>query len=232
MSWEARQEMRKHEDAFFPEQDLFGSLKTKTGPDARRIRVSDTSLTDQGLQVMALKRIRLTPNPRGGGKAEIPIPREAFFSNTPLECSLGILSGFQSPVLRYWEEKPLTEILELLNGFTLDDLANEVYELENAPGGDFGEEVDALLDFYQTLRNRAKSGEVFLRLGFGKTIYDNSLALSLFNGIEDEDKATEAFDTFRQSFWRMNRHARTYPATRTVTPGNLPLGWVKLEIGN
>lgn len=225
-----REKIRTAEGAFFPETELFGNLKTKTGPDARRIRVSDSTSTQKGLRVMAMKRIRLTPNPRFGGKAEIPLPREVFFTNTPLECSIGVLKGFQNSALQYWENDTPDKILALLNGFTLDAIENEIYELEHASGGPNGEEQDALLDFYQTLRNRALNGEVFFRMGFGKTIYDNSLALSVLNGISDPDQADEAFDVYRRNFWRMNRFSRVYPATRTITPDNLPLGWVKVEV--
>ena len=231
MPFNVRKDLQALERNFFPEEKLLGSVRWSTGPDARRIRVSDTNVVEGGLAVQALRRIRLTPNPRGGGKSEIPMPREVFFSNSPLECSVSVLTGFDSKALRYWEEKEPADILALLNGFTTAALSNEVYELEHAEGGDFGAEVDQLLDFYQQLYNRAKDGEVFFRLGFGKTIYDNSLALSILNGISDEDNALDAFDAYRHSFWRKNRHARTYPATRTVTHEGLPLGWVKVEVG-
>lgn len=230
MSWEARQEMRKLEREFFPEEKLFGSLRWKGGPDARRIRVSDTETTTQGLGVYSLKRIRLTPNPRGESKSQIPITREALHSSEPLHFSLSILKGFESPILKYWEENSPKEILAILNGFTQDALINELFELNNAPGGSFGEEIAELVDFYTTLLNRVREGEVFLRLGFGKTIYDNSLALVIQNGIADEQAAYDAFDIYRQSFWRMNRHASTYPATRTITPDGKPMGWVKVEL--
>jgi hypothetical protein len=75
------------------------------------------------------------------------------------------------------------------------------------------------------------NGEHFLRIGFGKTRYDNSLSLSLLNGFEDEEDAYEAFDLFRLLFWRLKEDQLDdlYPVTRTVTAGYQPLGWVKLE---
>ena len=90
---------------------------------------------------------------------------------------------------------------------------------------------EKLLAFYESLLSRAEGGEVFLRLGRGKTYMDNSLALVLSNLSEREDKKREdTFVQFRELFQDVDPTQALYPITRTLTlPDGLPMGWVRVK---
>ena|GEM_PF-931118 len=238
MSFSDRKELQELERKIFPEELLLGSFRSKFGPDGRRIRLTDSNILDTPPEVHYLRRIRLTPAPErqpskygsNNSKSEIPIIREAMQPQHSLEATLTVLPGFDSPELRYWEKDDANGLLKVLNEFTMACLENELFELKRADDPKFRSECQHLLDFYTNLLNRAEAGETFLRLGFGKTIYDNSLSLSMLNGIENEDESFDAFDLFRFNFWKVGRSIGRYPATRTVTQDGRPMGWVKVEM--
>ena len=74
-------------------------------------------------------------------------------------------------------------------------------------------------------------GETFVRIGLGKTIFDNSLLLALLNYAEEEHgDGKEVFLKYRELFFNVNPKKELFPVTRTVTTWNsIPMGWVKLE---
>ena len=218
--WRNRQKADQRN--LFVEENLFGKLKDNKGQDSRRIKVSDTNCIKDGLVVLAAKRIRLKPEGKQSKSSDIPTPREAVFSEHPLHFKLSIEPSLSNPVLDYWEKEDIGGVLKIINAFAIAAIDNEIYELEHADDNKFKQEINSMLEFYHDLKQRADNGEIFLRIGFGKTQYDNSLALAL---IRDEDK----FLTFRKWLWKVSPKKEIHPVTRTVTPGGKPLGWVKLE---
>lgn len=226
---DAERNLEKEAKKFFIEANLFGKLEE--GPESRFIRVTDsTFVPPEAVGIYGIKRIRLQPNPKSGGRREneMPTPREALFSATPLEFKIDIVPAFaKDSSLAYWAEKSTGELLQLLNNFTLDCIGNELYELRQADHRDFQRYIERMEDFYADLQNRAQNGSIFIRLGFGKTRYDNSLALSFFNGMS-EDKQEDAFLDYRRGMWGVHWKKANYPVTRTVTAKGEPLGWVEV----
>jgi CRISPR-associated protein Csm5 len=225
---EARRRLSDAEKVFFQEDKLFGRLSD--GPESRFIRVTDTGFADaQDIGMYATRRIRLQPNPRQQGKSEIPTPREALLCSQPLSFAISVVPAFaEGSLLAYWAEKSTPEILSLLNAFTLDALRNEIYELEQANNQDSQSDIDKLYDFYQDLLGRAEAGSTFMRLGFGKTVYDNSLTLAMYNGLGDDDEDA-AFLDYRRGMLGVRDSAINYPVTRTLTADGRPLGWVEVR---
>lgn len=220
-------QIRDIQRSLFNEEKLFGHLnKSRTGPDARRIKVSDTNFQDNSLGIYPAKRIRLK---KGKDSSTIPIIREGIETIAPLKFSLSIEPPISNTRLQYLEKEDIISILNTLNRFTKDCIYNEIEELKLAHNPDFRREIHELLDFYSELADRAENGEIFLRLGFGKTLFDNSLILALFYGGEQEE-STNAFYTYRKLMLRFKGHNdQLYPITRTVTFDNRPMGWVKIE---
>ncbi len=218
--WRNRQ--KADDRNLFVEEELFGKLNDKRGQDSRRIKISDTNCIKDGLIVVAAKRIRLKPEGKQSKSGDIPTPREAVFSEQSMDFKLSVEPTLTNPVLDYWEKEDIENILNVLNAFTIAAIDNEIYELEHADDNKFKQEINSMLEFYYDLKQRTDNGEIFLRIGFGKTQYDNSLALTL---IHDE----EPFLTFRKWLWKVSPKKEIHPVTRTVTPGGKPLGWVKLE---
>lgn len=228
----AKRNLTDVEKKFFREENLFGKLND--GPLARFIRVTDSSFASEGkLGVYATRRIRLQPNPKVQGRErDIPTPREAIAANTVLKFGVDIpQQGLADHPLAYWAEKSTAEVLALLSQFSQACIDNELYEIRQADNRNFQKDIDALEDFYADLQNRAANGEVFLRLGFGKTVFDNSLALSFLNGLDDSKEAEDAFMDYRRAMLGVHPAKRNYPVTRTVTGEGEPLGWVEVMAG-
>lgn len=221
---ELDKEAKRLENRIFDEEKLFGSLKT--GPDAQFIRVSDTQPVDDKLEVYALRRIRIVP---GKGKSAIPQVLEAIPANVLLHFDLSILPAMRHPALDYWKKGNYREIFNNLASFSRACIAAEIYDLDDALQSEeeigFENDIERLLEFYRDLEERANNGEIFLRLGFGKTVNDNSLILALLNGLENDN----AWHHFRAAFHKIYRKDKFFPVTRTLTPGGMPMGWVKIE---
>jgi CRISPR type III-A-associated RAMP protein Csm5 len=218
-------EIKKHDRAIFDESDLFGGLRE--GPEARFLVVRDTRpLTPDALEVQALRRIRLVA---GKGKSVIPQVMEAIPAGTEMQTELAIWPAFKKQALAYWNTGDFAEIFKYLQAFSLACIENEILDLTDALDAkektDFEREIKKLLAFYQDLKSRAEAGETFLRLGFGKTVNDNSLMLALLNGLE---KRT-AWHDMRAVFHKIRRESAFYPVTRLVTEGGLPMGWVAVN---
>lgn len=219
-------EARALEKDIFNEDKLFGPLKS--GPDARFIRVSDTQPVN-AVEIHALRRIRIVP---GEGKRSSAIPQtlESIASGTKLDFEISILPKFENKVLNYWETDDFKDIFSVLNRFSKACIQNEIIELSDAlelkPVSNFEAEVQQLLAFYQNLQQRVDAGEILLRLGFGKTVNDNSLILALINGLEGADR--QAIHDFRGAFHKVFRKGDFFPMTRSINHKGEPMGWVEI----
>ena len=214
-------EIKKHDRALFDERDLFGGLHAA---EARFLVVRDTQPLDHNaLEVQALRRIRLVS---GKGKSVIPQVVEAIPAGTSLHTDLAIWPAFRKKALAYWNTGDFAGIFQHLQTFSLACIENEIgdltHALEEPAKNDFAPDIKRLLDFYQNLKARAEAGEIFLRLGFGKTVHDNSLMLALLNGLERKT----AWHDMRAVFHKIRRESAFYPVTRLVTADGLPMGWV------
>jgi len=215
-------------EQLFNEDRLLGNLKSPFGPDARFLRVCDSvPLKKSALSVYALRRIRLKP---GTGKSAIPQVLEAIppghILNTSLNIDPWLKEKANNTTLAYLVDGNFTEMFKHLSTFSTDCIANELYELRDATTRDFEKEVDSLISFYEKLQKRANEGAIFLRLGFGKTVNDNSLTLALANGLKDQT----AFNTFRSTVHKLKRDSDLFPITRSITPDGLPMGWVEVTV--
>jgi CRISPR-associated protein Csm5 len=212
------------------EDDLFGSLRSTHGHESRRIKLSDSTPLNDAL--IALNTIRMPLRKGNRTDAVLEVPREAIAADASTRFVLGIEPPFHKTALKWLAESDTATILRRVSNYTKDCVAYELYELDKAAQAQNANiNLQQLINFYTDLQTRMDNGEHFLRIGFGKTRYDNSLSLSLLNGFEDEEDAYEAFDLFRLLFWRLKEDQLDdlYPVTRTVTAGYQPLGWVKLE---
>ncbi|NUM80788.1 hypothetical protein HUU42_08285, partial [bacterium] len=87
-------------------------------------------------------------------------------------------------------------------------------------------EIQKLLVIYENMAMRAEAGAIFLRLGFGKTVNDNSLLLTLLYGLQDDGAA---WRQYRKAFFKVRRDNAFFPVTRTLTPDGMPMGWVEVK---
>lgn len=222
-----QRDMRSIERKVFNEEELFGTIKGEFGQDSRRIKFRDVGLPAGSLVDIAMKRIRLVEAKQQGSQ-EIPMPREAVRWEEPVVLEVLVEPGLQNENLRYWEGDT-AEIVKNIAFFGEDTVYFENNEVGDAHYHQFKREIGALQEFYAALNGRAAEGEAFMRLGFGKTVFDNSLGLALLNGIGDEKKAANAMRDFKRAALEVGNLDGFFPVTRTVTYDNLPLGWIKIE---
>jgi len=208
-----------------PERLCFGSIAN----DAfRHLRVSDSEVIDQSaLSVSEMKRVSLRAGRQSFRKRQSDIPQ---WSETlmPLTAS-GFLLSMTVPKgktgFSFLNEQSLPSLFTVVNKVSLDSCLRELDELEgNKTFKDF-------FRFYENLEKNIralKSNEAVLRLGGGKTWFDNSIGLS----VDSEDFGPEALFEKYLDLLRIGK--LPFPSTRSAIVRNnipvSPLGWVKLRV--
>ena len=219
------------EDKTFSETHLFGKLSDSSnphfrGPDFRFFRVSDSSLLDAGtVEITEVDRIKL----REVQKVS-PQWCETIRPASMATFHLSVEATFQSPFLQSLFGDGIEPLIEVVHRFAE---ASIDYELETLKRHD-EPELQGVSRFYRNeLKSREKSPNTCLmRIGFGKTYYDNSIGLALYH----HDK--EVFRHFRKLLG-LGRNPVSkklvegrFPTTRSFAAHDArpdaPLGWVEL----
>jgi CRISPR type III-A-associated RAMP protein Csm5 len=218
----------------FNEEVLFGKLNPRRdepqiAPLSQHIVCRDSkSVGNKYLIATQAERIRRLPENKEFSKGKgsvIPMPREAVAANAPFETSFTIRNGVipdDSPIA--YLNGDTEGIIKTLNDFALDFVNFEIERLEE---GDGNADLQYLTDFYYNLQERIANGETFLRIGSGKTFYDNSLVLTLLMH-PDETIKTESAKQLRTIF--RNDIKSLHPVTRTIAADGYPFGWVKVDV--
>ena len=228
-------ELRTEVRGILGEEWLFGKLNDREkAPLSQHMRVSDThSLNLEDLGIYQANRIRLKPlgQNRNNKSASIPQPRESIQPGRTLDFSIELRTEeLSQSKLKGLTKNPVQSLLKNIRAFSQACMGYEISELENSEDMPNPAAKQSLLNFYNQLYNRSKDGETFMRLGLGKTYFDNSLGLALLNYIEDTQKDDQMFRAFRKVLLDVPEEAEFFPVTRTVIePGFLPMGWVKVE---
>ncbi len=181
------------------------------------------------------QRYRLIPQRnryKSQNKSSIPQPRQAILPGTALSGELNLLLPFTNPDLRYLSDK--VQFINDINCLAEDAIDNETYQLGMAvhEGGVFKERAERLIRFYEEeLKPMLKEDDtILLRLGGGKTIYDNSLLLALIYGDEKEREREYHFRILREALFGVREDHDLFPVTRTLGPGGEVFGWVKVKV--
>lgn len=217
----------------FPEEELFGRI---TSSDARRIRVRDcTPVAQEEVGVYLAQRHRLIPQQsryNNRNQNSIPQPRQAILPGTNFSGELNLLLPFANPDLRYLSDKK--QFINDINYLAEDAIDNEIYQLGMAvhEGGQFKERAESLIRFYEAELKPLlqEPNTILLRLGGGKTIYDNSLLLALIYGDEKEREREYYFRILREALFGVKEDHDLFPVTRTLGPGGEVFGWVKVKV--
>lgn len=191
--------------------------------------VSDTSCLDKSsTAVYATARFSL----RKSSTDEIPTYREGFYdSRMNMGLSISILPIITNSALRFLNQDDSIELLfAMINQFSLANLQYDAYILE-----EYDEDAsDTMLDFAEEnsklmaqVENAESTKEAYLRVGFGKSYFYNSIGLAIWNANKD------AFKKFVRLFRLGKPSQSVFPITRTVlTVGAEPLGWIKISKSN
>lgn len=221
----------------------FGSHKIRRGPDTQHFRVGDSDPIDPAscLAVFLPKRISVHGKPK-----QIPMSREGIDVETETQFQISIIKdAVQHPALQYWNEESTASLLERVYTFSQACIEHELQELAKAPETNKLAEyqfIPSLVDFYEHLLQSNSKETPYMRIGAGKTYYDQAIgiAIKLYPNYEEGESPDEFFKNFRKKERNMRPQQDMYPATRTVTPyfsdkelykafPFLPFGWLRLS---
>lgn len=208
-----------------PDRVCFGSIAN----DAfRHLRVSDSDPIGQtNLLVSGMKRVSLKSLRKDFGKKSSDIPQWSEtlkpFSKTSFSFSMTAPKG--KTAFPFLNERSLMSLFAIVNKISLDSCLRELDELEA------NQEFREFFRFYENLEHDIRSlnsNEAILRLGGGKTWFDNSIGLT----IDSEDFGPEFLFGGYLKLLRIGD--LPFPSTRSaIVRSNVPadpLGWVKLSV--
>jgi CRISPR-associated protein Csm5 len=219
------------------EDKLFGDIKKDERMDFSLIKVRDAEQFSQSSVIICnTERYHIRPGENtdkpNTRKTHVPIITEAIETGSSSNFEILIANNhsekLQNDFLQFFlAENPAQELLRLLNQFALAFIQNE-----NKAISKMKEEVQKDLKYYlrflEVIKTDIEKGdnkEAYLRLGKGKTYFNNSIGLSI-------NKDKEAFESLRWMFAPEmgKRGQKVFPITRQlILPDYMPLGWVKLK---
>lgn len=227
-----RESINREKRNVFDEEILFGKLnpskgETKTAPLSQYLICRDSqSISDNKLEATFAKGIRRKPLKLGAKESVIPMPREAITKGAIIQTYYSIRLN-QIPKTHHllYLESETDKLLKVINQFSKAFIVYEIEKLcEYKPTT---KDLKSLLDFYEKLLLRIENGEHFLRIGSGKTFYDNSLILTFLTH-EDENIRFKAIENFKKIFIPNDKRP-LHPINRTISAEGLPFGWLKIE---
>ncbi len=206
-----------------------------TGHDFRHIQISDSQLLNSdNTKIIQLFRYYLT---KDDTKTE---PwAQVLEEKTTTDFNFKIEKNFKDPFLQTINTNTYKEIFRMVNKFSLDALDFELERFNEYIANGKGdkhkieENLEGIINYYNELKEKIKFSRdnyAVIRIGGGKTYFDNSIGLALYKA----DK--EKFKQFRKilGFWKYRSNGQFVeedsPITRTFYSNNsknelLPVGW-------
>ncbi|MEL6132805.1 MAG: type III-A CRISPR-associated RAMP protein Csm5 [Bacteroidota bacterium] len=234
-------EIQKLIKKLLDESKLFGLINDRESqrpPISQFLQVSDSlPFSSERLAIFQAQRVRLAPlNRRGKRGNDIPEPREAIIRGSETSFRIGLRPEIQDSKLGHLFAQHPDSLLEIIRKWSKACIGLELYHLDEAYEMPSRGARAALREFYGKLYEGAENGKTYLRLGRGKTYYENSLGVALMNYAEDylseeddEQFPPKDFRTFRKYALGISLRSDLFPITRTITTvGHQPMGWVEL----
>jgi len=232
-------EVLKKLDVKLNEQMLFGTQKNNpTGFDARHIKISDTEkFSISNISISKLVRIKLND------ESEVsPLPSEIVNENAKTSFHITIEKLFEQNSLHSFNAYKISDFFRILNQFSLATIEYEINaynSFHNKPKSKTSNEktdYSNVVKFYQELKefiNKDENKYAIVRLGSGKTYFDNSIGIAIYN------KDGETFKQFRELL-ELGKNPQTkklvegrFPTTRTIVEAtSLPIGWILIQVFN
>lgn len=196
----------------------------------RYLRVSDSdALSPSVLHVSEVERVStvtISDDSHVKQQASIPQWSETMQPGTSTTFSIALLKSQDKTGFKFIETQSVQDLFSIVNDFSKDACLHELKVFGNCAYN-----FDGFKDFYVNLERQIASlgsNEAIIRIGGGKTWFDNSIGLAI-DDIESEDKSFLAayLDV-------LESRDLPFPSTRSAVLKNnlpaLPLGWVKLSV--
>jgi CRISPR-associated protein Csm5 len=231
LSWKG---LNKHFEKIYNEFTLF---KTENnGHDFRHILINDSEqIEPSNTKITELPRTYMIKDSDKTSQW-----KQVLKENVTTQFSLKVEDDFKDSFLTSLNYKSEETLISLINKFSKDviDFELEMYK-EFSQKKEITKKLNAAIEFYKWLKDIIeKSNNKFavIRIGGGKTYFDNSIGLALFK------KDKERFKEFRKllGFWKHRSGNRYFveedsPITRTFYKSfdNLyPIGWIVIYSEN
>lgn len=208
-----------------PARQCFGSIAHDV---FKYLRVSDSHVfKPSALSVSALKRVSLRIGRKSFRRKNSDIPQwsETLNASVKSSCALSLLKPRSTTRFSFLDNQSISSLFSVINQVSLDSCLRELDELEHI--NDFSE----FFRFYEKLEveiRSLKADEAVLRIGGGKTWFDNSIGLSIDSDVFGDEKLLGQY----LSLLRIGNVP--FPSTRSaIVRGNVPvqpLGWIKLSV--
>jgi CRISPR-associated protein Csm5 len=225
LSWKG---LNKHFEKIYNEFTLF---KTENnGHDFRHILINDSEQIEPSkTKITELRRTYMIKDSDKTSQW-----KQVLKENVTTQFSLKVEDDFKDSFLNSLNSKSEETLISLINKFSKDviDFELEMYK-EFSQKKEITKKLNAAIEFYKWLKDIIeKSNNKFavMRIGGGKTYFDNSIGLALFK------KDKERFKEFRKllGFWKHRSGNRSFveedsPITRTYFVKEkqlLPIGWI------
>lgn len=201
-------------------QRCFGSISED---GFRFLRVADSeNIALDKIQAMEVKRTSLLEEESDA----IPQPAECLMTQTTVNLSIVIEKPNQETGFNFLHEQDIKDLFKKTNTFSIKTVDSELGELDNSESDRSA--FQSFFKFYESLEKQIhalKPTEVILRIGGGKTYFDNSIG----HAIDDDSHLISFLKFVDKRFSKL-----PYPKTRTAVMKNnqpfQPLGWVKLSV--
>lgn len=200
------------------------------GHDFRHIQISDTrtfNLSDT--KITELPRIYLTKDDNKTSQW-----KQVLKENVSKEFTLTINPSIKDGYLLRINSNSCKSLFSMINNFSKDTIEFELSMYDTFSGNKAVEnKLKGSKSFYESILkiiNQSENDFAVIRVGGGKTYFDNSIGLALYK------KDPDAFKEFRKllGFWKHRSGNRAFveedsPITRTYYKsqnGFYPIGWV------
>ena len=201
--------------------DVFGNFANDI---LKYLSISDTNtVRNTECEILRIGRYNLKKE-----SLDVPVVVEAINPNTHFNFSIN-LKGKMESRFKYLNKDNIGDLLVIINQFYIENIAREIKALE----GSKNSAINPIINFYQELDKESKNlmekkTGAILRIGGGKTFFDNTILLAL-----DEDSRNKII-TAGNSKRKCKRDKNFFPKTRSVTVDNgqykQVLGWLKIEL--
>lgn len=214
-------------DEGFNEENIFGLPRSLNGYESRFIQISDSELIEHGnKEILQLNRIKLAL-----GTDVVKLWSEVIKSETEASFSINIIRKFQREELKKFNSREIIELFDAINKFSKSCIENEIEQLKNIKKNN-ALSYESSINWYNDLKKLITESDnnfAVLRVGSGKTYFDNSIGLSL--KYNDNDTFTKFRKLLRLGFDRNGNFANYFPSTRTIfvdteSGEDMPVGWI------
>jgi CRISPR-associated protein Csm5 len=184
------------------------------------LQVSDTMpFNEEDLGIVRFLRYNLKT-----GDLDIPVVKEVILSEreSSFKISFKAKKGQVPSRFVFLEEGKGEQIFEIINKYSRENVENEIKELNRNKSGELKDVKEFYEELLDTVSTADVSKEAYMRIGSGKTFYDNTVA----------HKLSQAFlkGIIKQNYRKADPNF--FPKTRTVVlheGKKTAPGWVKLE---